>query len=99
MSGDEGRSALTSATYAIYGSHMKLAKTTVYVAEGDYRRLKAIAQAQKRPTAELVRDAIAEYARRHGPRGTPRSVGVARSGRGDLSERSEELLAGMGRRG
>ena len=61
-------------------------------------RLKAIAQEQKRPTAELVRDAIAEYARRHGRRGKPRSVGVARSDRGDLSERAEELLAGIGRR-
>jgi len=77
---------------------MKLAKTTVYVAAGDYRRLKAIAQEQKRPTAELVRDAIAEYARRHGRRSKPRSVGMARSGRSDLSERTEELLAGMGRR-
>jgi predicted transcriptional regulator len=77
---------------------MKLAKTTVYVAEGDYRRLKAIAREQNRTTAELVRDAIAQYARRHGRSARPRTVGLARSGRGDLSERAEELLTGMGRR-
>jgi predicted transcriptional regulator len=77
---------------------MKFAKTTVYVGEGDYRRLKAIAREQKRTTAELVRDAIAEYARRHSRPVRPRSVGVGRSGRGDLSERAEELLTGMGRR-
>jgi hypothetical protein len=77
---------------------MKLVKTTVYVAAGDYRRLKAIAHEQERSTAELVRDAIAEYAKRHGGRGKPRSVGIGHSGRGDLSERAEQLLAGMGRR-
>ncbi|PWU24829.1 MAG: CopG family transcriptional regulator [Candidatus Rokuibacteriota bacterium] len=77
---------------------MKLAKTTVYLAEGDYRRLKAIARGQKRTTAELVRDAIADYTRRHGGRTKPRSLGIGRSGRGDLSERAEELLTGMGRR-
>lgn len=75
-----------------------LTKTTVYLPEGDYRRLKAMARRQKRPTAELLRDAIAEYARRHHPKTRPRSLGAGRSGRHDLSERAEELLAGMGRR-
>jgi predicted transcriptional regulator len=75
----------------------RLTKTTVYLADGDYRRLKAIAREQNRATAQLVRDAIAEFARRHGRRARPRSLGIARSGRRDLSERTEELLAGMGR--
>jgi predicted transcriptional regulator len=72
-------------------------KTTVYLDSEDYRRLKRIARAQGRTPAALVRDAVAEYARRHGKRKTPGSVGVGRSGRGDLSERAEELLEGMGR--
>ena len=73
------------------------AKTTVYLAAGDYRRLKALAAAQGRAAAELVREAVAEYTARHGPRAKPRSLGVGRSGRGDLSERAEELLTGLGR--
>lgn len=81
---------------AIYGSHM-ITKTTVYLDSADYRRLKRIARAQGRTPAALVRDAVAEYARRHGRRKTPRSLGAGRSGRGDLSERVEELLEGMGR--
>lgn len=72
-------------------------KTTVYLPEADYRRLKSLARRHDRPTAELVREAIAEYARRHGGRRRPRSLGAGRSGRGDLSERAGELLAGIGR--
>jgi len=72
-------------------------KTTVYIAELDYRRLKEIARARNRPTAELVREAVAEYAARHGRRRRPKSLGTGRSGRGDLSRRAEELLEGLGR--
>lgn len=72
-------------------------KTTVYLVERDYRRLKAMARVQNRSTAELIRDAIAEFAQRHGPKTKPRSLGMAHSGRRDLSERAEELLAGLGR--
>lgn len=74
-----------------------LTRTTVYLAAGDYRRLKSLARAQKRTTAELVRDAVAEYAERHGKKALPRSLGAGRSRGGDVSERAEELLAGMGR--
>jgi hypothetical protein len=72
-------------------------KTTVYIADSDYRRLKEIARAKNRPTAELVREAVAEYAARHGRRKKPKSLGLGRSGRSDLSRRAEELLEGMGR--
>jgi hypothetical protein len=75
----------------------ELTKTTVYLAAGDYLRLKAIARGQKRRTAEVVRDAIAEYARRHHRKRRPRSLGAGRSGRRDLSERAESLLKGLGR--
>jgi hypothetical protein len=72
-------------------------KTTVYLIEADYRSLKALARERNRTAAELVREAVAEYARRHCPREPPRSIGLGRSGRGDLSEKAEQLLKGMGR--
>lgn len=75
----------------------KVTRTTVYLDRTDYERLKVMARARRRPPAELIREAVAEYARRHGGRRLPKSVGAGRSGRGDLSERAEELLAGMGR--
>lgn len=72
-------------------------KTTVYLTDSDYRRIQEIARALNRPTAELVREAVAEYAARHGRRRRPKSLGTGRSGRGDLGRRAEELLEGMGR--
>lgn len=74
-------------------------KTTVYLDPADLRRLKALAREQDRPTAELIREAIAEYARRHTAQPRPRSLGAGHSRRGDLAERAEELLSGMGERG
>ena len=75
-----------------------LTKTTLYLPEADYRRLKALAARDGRKTAELVREAVSEYARRRAGARLPRSLGAGRSGRGDVSERAEELLRGMGRR-
>ncbi|HEX9728106.1 MAG TPA: ribbon-helix-helix protein, CopG family [Gemmatimonadales bacterium] len=71
-------------------------KTTVYLEFGDYRRLRALAREQGRPAAELVREAVAEYARRHRTHAVPASIGRGQSGRGDLGERAEDLLRGMG---
>ena len=71
-------------------------KTTVYLNKADYRRLKRLAREERRPAAELVREAVAEYASRRAPLVSPSSIGSGRSGRGDLSERSEDLLRGMG---
>ena len=72
-------------------------KTTVYLDPADYRALKRLAARKKRPPAELVREAVAEYAARHEPRRAAKSIGAFTSGRRDLSERAEELLKGMGR--
>lgn len=72
-------------------------KTTVYLGRDEYRRLKEIAAATGVKPATLVREAVAEYTARHSVPRRPRSVGVGRSGRRDLSARAEELLAGMGR--
>ena len=72
-------------------------KTTVYLDADDYRALKRIGERAGRAPAELVREAVAEYAVRHAPRRRPKSIGAFVSGRRDLSERAEKLLAGMGR--
>ena len=71
-------------------------KTTLYLDASDYRRLKRIAAARRRTPAALVREAVAEYVVREGQDRAPRSLGAFRSGRRDLSERAEELLAGLG---
>ena len=72
-------------------------KTTVYLDADDYRRLKALARAQGRTTAELVREAVAVYTRTQPLPARPASIAAGRSGRSDLAERAEELLKGMGR--
>lgn len=83
----------------MYGNHMShRIKTTVYLSAADYRLLQAQARGESRPAAELVREAVAEYAARRGRNRRPRSLGSGRSGRSDLSERAEALLAGLGRR-
>ncbi len=71
-------------------------KTTLYLDSVDYRKLKRIAAGTKRTPAALVREAVAEYVARHGGAPLPKSIGAGASGRGDLSERAEELLAGLG---
>jgi hypothetical protein len=71
-------------------------KTTLYLDPADYRKLKRIAASRKRAPAALVREAVAEYVARHGQTRVAKSVGAFTSGRQDVSERAEELLAGMG---
>jgi predicted transcriptional regulator len=71
-------------------------KTTIYLDSDDYRRLKRVAFRRRIAPAVLVREAIAEYVARHDVVRAARSVGAASSGRGDLAERAEELLAGFG---
>ena len=71
-------------------------KTTVYLDAADYRRLKTMASAEGRSAAELIRAAVSEYARTRSPQRLPSSLGAAGSGDGTLSERTEELLNGLG---
>lgn len=75
----------------------RVLKTTVYLGDADYRRLKAIARELGCPPAALVREAVAEFAKTHSRRKRPRSVGAGHSGRDDVSERAEELLSGLSR--
>jgi predicted transcriptional regulator len=71
-------------------------KTTVYLDPADHRRLKALAVKENRPTAQLIREAIAQYLSGRGSVVRPASLGAARSGRSDLASGSEELLKGFG---
>lgn len=81
----------------IYGNHMsEPTKTTVYLTDTDYRRLKQLARRRGVPAAKLVREAVAEYVRKRTRRLRPRSIGAGRSGRNDIGERAEEFLRGMG---
>ena len=81
----------------VYGSHME--KTTVYLDASSYQRLKQIAQREGRKPAELVREAVTEYAARHSEgRRVPASLAAFASGKGDLAARDEAYLEGFGER-
>ncbi len=67
-------------------------KTTVYLDGADYRRLKIVAAAEGRSTAELIRIAVSEYTRKSPNRPLPRSLGAFASGDPTLAERDEEIL-------
>lgn len=73
-----------------------LQKTTLYLDRDDYTRVKARARAEGRVPGELIREAVAAYVLER-PAVLPKSLGRGRSGRSDLSERADELLAGMGK--
>jgi predicted transcriptional regulator len=75
---------------------MDTTKTTVYLPAAEYRRLQALARAEGRPTAELIREAVVEYASRRAGQKRPRSLGAFRSGHGSVSEDAEKLLEGFG---
>ncbi len=87
---------MTDSEEMVYGYHMSVHKTTIYLDLGDHRRITALAKAIGRPTAELIREAVADYLRRYAPGAEPSCLGAGRSGRPDLGERAEEFLAGLG---
>jgi predicted transcriptional regulator len=70
-------------------------KTTMYLDDELYARLQRAAQAKGQTQASLMREAVAVYLA-GGKKLQPRSIGLGRSGAGDLSERAEELLDGFG---
>lgn len=72
----------------------RMHKTTLYLDDELYARLQREADARGITQALVVREAIAAYVVRRKKK--PRSLGLGRSKRGDLSERAEELLTGMG---
>ena len=73
----------------------RMHKTTIYLEEGMYSQLRRLAKASGRTQAEIIREAIATYTTQTS-QPAARSIGLGASGRGDLSERAEDLLDGMG---
>jgi len=69
-------------------------RTTIYLDGGLHERIRALAAAEGATQAEIIRKALLAYAA--GSERPPRSIGLGASGREDLSERAEDLLAGMG---
>jgi metal-responsive CopG/Arc/MetJ family transcriptional regulator len=70
-------------------------KTTIYLDEELYARVRALADASGKTHATIIREALRAYVSGEG-RARPRSVGIGSSGTGDLSERAEEYLSGFG---
>ena len=67
-------------------------KTTVYLDAEVAVALRTLAEKSKRPQAELIREALAEYTDK-AKRSLPPGAGKYRSGRKDLSAKTEEILA------
>jgi predicted transcriptional regulator len=68
-------------------------RTTIFVPEALERDLQLRASREGRPTAAIVREALAEYiARRQPPAALPSFAGAFASGHSDTAERHEELL-------
>lgn len=68
-------------------------RTTIFVPEALERDLQLYAKSEGRPTASIVREALAEYlAKRRPSAALPSFIGAFASGRSDTAERHEELL-------
>jgi hypothetical protein len=80
---------------AIY-CRMGKVKTTVYLDDAEYRRLKRLAERKGTSAAELIRAAVTDLLGDASAEDRPRSIGLGRSGVDDLSERTEELLDSFG---
>ncbi len=74
-------------------------RTTVFAEEEVFRKLREIAKQENSSVSEVARRALAAYVARRRPRRSRLSlVGIGKSGRKDVAERSEELLRkGFGR--
>ena len=68
-----------------------MTKTTVYLDPEIALALRQLAAVKGRTQAELIREALATYARK-AARPKPKGLGRYRSGRRDVSERADELL-------
>jgi predicted transcriptional regulator len=68
-------------------------RTTIFVPESLERDLQLLASRERRATAAVVREALAEYvAKRQPARALPSFVGAFASGQTDTAERHEDLL-------
>lgn len=70
-------------------------RTTIYLEPELEVLLKLETLRQKRPMAEIVREAVHAYVTRE-PRKVPPGAGAFSSGRADTAERAEQILADTG---
>lgn len=70
-------------------------RTTIYLEPELEVLLKLEARRQKRPMAELIREAVRTYVTRE-PRKGPPGAGEFASGRADTAERADDVLAETG---
>jgi hypothetical protein len=70
-------------------------RTTIYLEPELEVLLKLEVLRQKRPMAEIVREAVHAYVTRE-PRKAPPGAGAFASGRADTAERADEILADTG---
>jgi predicted transcriptional regulator len=76
-----------------YASICHMKRTTIFVPESLERDLQLYARREGKPTAAIVREALAEYvARRTTRRQLPSFAGAFASGRSDTAEHHEALL-------
>jgi len=74
-------------------------RTTIFADEEVFRKIRQIAKRENCTVSEVTRKALVAYvSRRRPPKSRLSLVGIGRSGRKDVAERSEELLEkGLGR--
>ena len=68
-----------------------MVKTTVYMDSEIALTLRQLAAIERRPQAEIIREAILAYTKSAG-RPRPKGVGAYKSGRTDVSGRAEDLM-------
>lgn len=68
-----------------------MVKTTIYMDAEVALTLRQLAATERRPQAEIIREAILAYTKSAG-RPRPKGIGAYESGRTDISERAEELM-------
>ena len=75
-----------------------MVKTTLYLEEPIVDSLRELAESQGREQSALVQEALRAYIQGY-ERPSPKGIGAYNSGRSDISERAEELLADRPRPG
>jgi len=68
-----------------------MVKTTVYMDSEVALTLRQLAAIERRPQAEIIREAILAYTKSAG-RPRPKGVGAYKSGHANISERAEDLM-------
>ena len=75
---------------------MAKVKTTIYLDDAEYRRLKRIAERERTSGAELIRAAVSAFLARRQPATVPAWVGMLESESTVAAQDEDELLEGFG---